>query len=97
MRRLVLYTRAGCHLCDDAKEVLLRVRADAPFELAEIDVDGDPALAARYGEEVPVIVVDGHKHAKYFLDEAAFRRRLAAPSPSPAPSPSRSPSPGEEA
>jgi hypothetical protein len=69
-----LFTRAGCHLCDDAKAVLERVRAEVPFDLA--DVAGDPVLADRYGLEVPVVVVDGRKHAKYTVDETALRRRL---------------------
>ena len=75
-KRVELFTRAGCHLCDDAKAVLERVRAEVPFELALVDVDGDPVLADRYGLEVPVVVVEGRKHAKYTVDEAAFRRRM---------------------
>jgi glutaredoxin len=75
--RVELYTRTQCHLCDEAKALIDRVRADTPFELEVIDVDGDPALAARYGEEVPVVLVDGRKHAKYRIDPAALRRRLA--------------------
>jgi glutaredoxin len=80
MAEVTLYTRRGCHLCDDAKAALERVRHDHPFDLAIVDVDSDPALAARYGLEVPVILVDGRKHAKYRLDERAFVRRLALPS-----------------
>ena len=76
MRVVELMTRAGCHLCDDAKAVLLRVRRDLPFELREVDIDGDPALRAAYDTEVPVILVDGRKHAKYRVDEQALRRRL---------------------
>ncbi len=75
--KVELFTRDGCHLCEDAKAVLERVRRDLPFDFDEIDVDGDPALVEKYGLEVPVIVVGGRKHAKYRLDEAAFRRRLA--------------------
>lgn len=77
MRVVELMTRAGCHLCDDAKAVLERVRRELPFELREVDVDGDPALAEAYGLEVPVVLVDGRKHAKYRVDEQALRRRLA--------------------
>jgi len=69
-------TRAGCHLCDDAKAALARVCRELPFELVETDVDGDPALAAQYGLEVPVVLVDGRKHAKFRVDEEALRRRL---------------------
>lgn len=65
--RVELYTRAGCHLCDDARGVLDAVRRDRPFELVILDVDADPALAARYGNDVPVVLVAGR---------AAFRHRL---------------------
>jgi glutaredoxin len=79
VRRVTLYTRRGCHLCDDAKAALDRVHARMPFTLEVVDVDGDPALAEAYGLEVPVVLVDGRKHAKYRLDERAFAARLAAP------------------
>jgi glutaredoxin len=81
MARVELYTREGCHLCDDAALALERVRARAPFELAVIDVDTDPALAERYGMEVPVVLVDGKKVAKFRVDEAALLRRLEGRQP----------------
>lgn len=71
-----LYTREGCHLCDDALEALERVRQLAPFELQIIDVDSDPLLAARYGLEVPVVLIEGKKVAKFRIDEALILRRL---------------------
>jgi glutaredoxin len=74
-------TRVGCHLCDDAKDALLRVQARHPFELIERDIDKDPALRALYNTEVPVILVDGRKLAKYRLDEAALIRRLQGARP----------------
>jgi glutaredoxin len=73
---LQLYTREGCHLCDDAAEALERVRQIAAFELEVIDVDSDPTLVERYGMEVPVVLVDGKKVAKFRVDEAALLRRL---------------------
>jgi hypothetical protein len=76
--RVSLFTRVGCHLCDDAHAALERVRARAPFVLEVIDVDSDPALCARYGLEVPVVLVDGKKWAKYRVDEAALERRLGS-------------------
>lgn len=72
-----LYTRAGCCLCDVAKEAIERVRAARPFELRVIDIDTDPRLVALYGWEIPVVVVDGRKHAKLRLDERRFAERLA--------------------
>lgn len=77
MVRVTLYTRAGCHLCDVAKEVLESVRADRPFELDVVDIDGDPALVARYTHEVPVILVDGRKAFKYRVEPEALRASLA--------------------
>jgi glutaredoxin len=76
---ITLYTRVGCHLCEDAKAALERVRARVPFELEVIDVDTDSLLVERYGWEVPVVLVDGHKVAKFRVDEQALERRLKAP------------------
>ena len=56
---VTLYTRAGCHLCEDAEAVLRAAQARSPFELALVDVDADPAMADRYGLRVPVVAVDG--------------------------------------
>jgi glutaredoxin len=75
--QVVVYGRKDCHLCDEALAVVERVRREVAFELAKVDVDDDPELVARYGLEVPVVCVDGRKHAKFRVDEAAFRRRLA--------------------
>jgi glutaredoxin len=74
---VTLYGRPGCHLCDDAREVLLRVRADAPFELREIDIEGDDELFKRYLERIPVVCLDGAELFELFVDEAALRRRLS--------------------
>ena len=73
---LVLYTRVGCHLCDEAKGTLAPVLQEFGVSLKEVDVDTDPALAARYGEEVPVLILDGRKLAKYHIDVAQVRRAL---------------------
>ena len=75
--RVVLYGRADCHLCDEMHAIVAQVRRDLPFDLAVVDVDDDPALAAAYGLEVPVLVIDGRKAFKYRVDAAALRRRLA--------------------
>jgi glutaredoxin len=77
--KVTLYTRRGCHLCEVVEGVLASARADEPFGLETVDVDRDPVLAARFGWDVPVIFVDGRKHAKYHLDRDSFLRRLRAP------------------
>ncbi|MDQ3849721.1 MAG: glutaredoxin family protein [Actinomycetota bacterium] len=69
---LVLYSRPGCHLCDDARAVL--ERAGAPF--AEIDITTDDALHAAYLERIPVVVLDGEELFEFFVDEAVLTERL---------------------
>jgi glutaredoxin len=76
MKTVTLYTRPGCHLCDDARAALLRVQQGTPFTLEEIDIEGDDALHRAYLERIPVIHVDGAHVSDYFLDEAALTARL---------------------
>ena len=77
MPSLTLYTRPGCHLCDVVKDVLENVRAEVPFDLAEVNIDADPAAHALYRHEIPVVTIDGRKAFKYRVDPAELRRRLA--------------------
>jgi hypothetical protein len=79
MRTVVLYGRAGCCLCDDAREVLERVRAQAPFVLEERDIETDGALHAAYLERIPVVTIDGREEFELLVDEDEFTRRLLAP------------------
>jgi glutaredoxin len=71
-RRLVLYGRPGCHLCDDARAVLERI--GEPF--AEIDIESDDALLAAYLERIPVVALDGEELFDFYVNEAALRERL---------------------
>lgn len=75
--RVTLYGRAGCHLCDDARVVVERVCRELGVGWAEIDVDTDPELRDRFGEEVPVTFVDGRQHDYWRVDEARLRAALA--------------------
>ena len=77
---VTLYGRPGCHLCDDAREALERVRARVPFTLVERDITEDDALHRAYLVRIPVICVDGEEVFEYHVDEAELERRLAAPS-----------------
>ena len=72
--RLVLYSRPGCHLCDDARVLIERV--GAPY--SEIDITTDDALHAAYLERIPVVVLDGIELFEYFVDEAVLRERLGS-------------------
>jgi glutaredoxin len=76
MTLVTLYTRAACHLCDDAKRVLAEARSRAEFDYEERDIDADPELRRLYGEEVPVIAIDGRKAFKYRVDMSEFLKRL---------------------
>lgn len=74
---VTLYTRVGCHLCDDAKAVLIAARRRVDFDYEERDIDADPELRRLYTDEVPVIAIDGRKAFKYKVDMNEFLKRLA--------------------
>jgi glutaredoxin len=78
MPRLTLYTKPDCPLCDAAAEALARVRGRAPFDLEVVDIGPDPELRARYGERIPVVLVDGELTFEYEVDEQALEHRLSA-------------------
>lgn len=76
MHQVIVYSRAGCHLCDVVKRQLDGLRARADFTWREVDIDADPELQRLYNEEVPVVFIDGRKAFKYHLNERDFLRRL---------------------
>lgn len=71
-----MYTRAGCHLCDEAWAVLESERAWFGFRLSQVDVDTDTSLADRYGLEVPVVTVDGEVRFRGRVNVVLLRRLL---------------------
>jgi glutaredoxin len=75
---VVLYHAQGCHLCERALRVLHEIRQEIAFDFEEIDIDGDPALEARYREWLPVVEINGERAFVYYVDSAALRRKLAA-------------------
>jgi glutaredoxin len=76
--KVTVYTRRGCHLCDEAKHVVESVRRRAAFDYEEFDIDSDPQLRQLYNEEVPVIAIDGKKAFKYRVTPAELLKKLAA-------------------
>ena len=76
MRSVVLYGRAGCCLCDDARVVLERVQARRPFAFSEQDIEADERLLRAYLERIPVVTIDGAEVFELFIDEAELERRL---------------------
>lgn len=75
--RITLYSRRGCHLCDEARAVVEAVCAETGESYAEVDVDVDPALVRRFGDEVPVTFVDGRQHDFWRVDATRLKAALA--------------------
>jgi len=76
MALVTLYGKPGCHLCDDARVIVERVRAEHPFELREVDVSLDPVLLREYGERIPVLELDGEELFEFHVEEAALVQRV---------------------
>jgi glutaredoxin len=75
--RVVLYARPDCHLCDEARARLEQLRADGlDFEVAEVDIETDDELHARFLERIPVVELDGEILSELYLDTDGLRARL---------------------
>lgn len=74
--KLTLYTRKDCCLCNEMKDVVRRVSRKIPIDLDEIDIDGLPELRDEFGNEVPLLFIDGRKAFKYRVTEKALANRL---------------------
>ncbi|MFL6022862.1 MAG: glutaredoxin family protein [Marmoricola sp.] len=76
--RVLLYSKPGCHLCDDARAVIEQVCAEVGTGFEEVDITADPALVHRYGEQIPVTFVDGAQHDFWRVDASRLRAALGA-------------------
>ena len=81
--RLTIYSKAGCHLCDEMKSIVRSVIAarhadDSAITVEDIDISNDAGLNDRYGQEIPVLMIDGKKVAKYRVTETELTRMLRA-------------------
>ena len=74
--KVTLYTRRGCHLCDEAKRAIDSARRECAFDYEEFDIDSDPELRNLYNEEVPVIAINGRKAFKYRLTAEELMKKL---------------------
>ncbi|HZJ04154.1 MAG TPA: glutaredoxin family protein [Nocardioidaceae bacterium] len=83
--RVVLYSKPGCHLCDGARTVVDRVCAELGERYDEIDITTSEVLLRSYGEEIPVTLVDGHRHDFWRVDAERLRRVLSLPADGSAP------------
>ena len=75
--RITLYSKPGCHLCDDARTVIERVCAELGTAYDDVDITTSAELMDAYGEQIPVTFVDGRQHDFWRVDEARLRRALA--------------------
>ena len=76
---VIVYSRPGCHLCDDARDVLVQAQERLGFTLRERDIEQDDRLLAAYLERIPVVTIDGAEVFDFFVDEARLERALATP------------------
>jgi glutaredoxin len=74
---VTVYGKPGCHLCEDAVEVVARVCAELGTSYAEVDITSDPELQRRFGEQIPVTFVDGAQHDFWRVDERRLRAALS--------------------
>ncbi|HEX5708252.1 MAG TPA: glutaredoxin family protein [Pyrinomonadaceae bacterium] len=75
---VTIYTRPGCHLCDEAKREIERADCADSYTLEEVNIDDDPDLKRRYGWDIPVVIIDGTHAFKHRLTAAEFARQLRA-------------------
>ena len=75
-REVTLYTRLGCHLCEEAKAAMIPLLKEFAASLREVNIDEDAVLRERYGSDVPVIFLGARKVAKHRVDLEQFRRQL---------------------
>jgi glutaredoxin len=76
MIEVVVYSKPGCCLCDEAKEKLRRLQASYAFNLREVNILEDPEAHEKFKEEIPVVFIDGKKAFEYHLDETQFLKKL---------------------
>ncbi len=76
MAIVTVYSKPGCHLCEEAIRVIQRVQKQHPFTLEEVNIQEDPALLAEYGEQIPVITLNGTFLFEYTVDEVRLRQLL---------------------
>ena len=73
---VTIYSRHGCHLCDVMKEEVAQIQTDLEFTIEIIYIDKNTELEEKYGEQVPVILIDGEIHDFFKLNETRFRKAL---------------------
>ena len=73
---MILYTKPGCHLCNEMKDEIRRAGVFELYTLDEVNIESDPTLLARYRDEIPVLLIDGVEAFRHRLSAADFKARL---------------------
>ena len=73
---VIVYSRPGCHLCDEAKAVIENAGISDRFTLEEINIESDPELLRKYKYDIPVITIDGVESFKHRVDANQFKIRI---------------------
>ena len=77
MIEVSIYSRSNCHLCEVALGVLAEMRNELDFQITKILIDGNPELEEKYGEQVPVILINGQPHDFFIVDPERFRLAIS--------------------
>jgi hypothetical protein len=75
--QLILYSKPGCHLCEEMKAEIAKADCAPLYELTEINIESDPELLSRYGSDIPVLLISKEEAFRHRLDAGSFRARLA--------------------
>lgn len=78
---VILYSRDGCHLCEEVEQILAKLQHCAEFNVTTVKIDSDSDLLARFKDEIPVVFIGGRKAFKFKIDERKFLQLLAASPP----------------
>jgi glutaredoxin len=75
--KVTIFSRSNCHLCEVALEVLVGLQEETDFVIEKVLIDGDPELEKKYGEQVPVILINGQMHDFFRVDPERFRNSIS--------------------
>ena len=77
-RHVIIYSRPGCHLCDEAKSAIQNSGCSDRFTLEEVNIESDEELLRKYKYDIPVVMIDGVEAFRHRVDAERFRQRIAA-------------------
>ena len=74
---VIVYSRPGCHLCDEAKVAIMTAGCNDRFTLEEINIESDPELLRKYKYDIPVVMIDGTEAFRHRVDVGQFKTRIS--------------------